>query len=220
MVSLDSLHEVLATAVRERSPDVVLLTGDIAHDSEDAVYQSFQKVLAEYTDCPSIATPGNHDLSEPFLANLPTSPIEHKGWRVVAVDTHRDHEVAGFVDQDVLSQLTETIDESTLPTLVIGHHPATPVGTAWIDGHGIQNGEELLEELCRHSQVKGLLCGHVHQEFDSTYGDLKLMTTPSTCWQFKKGSANFEIDSQRAGWRWLTLRQDGTIETTVSRLPA
>ena len=218
--SHDSLRRVLETATRERQPDLVVNTGDIANDSTIEVYESFVEILNEYVDCSLIATPGNHDASAPFRQVLKSEPISMKGWRVVGVDTHVEGKVHGEVTPDELDKLACELTADRSPTLVFGHHPATEIDCRWIDPHRISNGRELISKLHEFPHVRAFLSGHVHQQFDAQEAGLQLMTTPSTCWQFKPRSVQFEIDDAAPGWRWLALQPDGTINSVVERLDA
>ena len=216
--SRTSLRQVLEAATAQRQPDLIVNTGDIASDSTAAIYQLFRSMVAETIECPVMATPGNHDLAQPFDQCLSSVSNDLNGWRIVAVDTHMDDAVGGFVDIDRLDKLNEELSSHTQPTLVIGHHPAQAIGCDWIDAHGVLNGDQLLATLAKHSHVKGYLSGHVHQKFDGQSLGLKLMSTPSTCWQFAEGSSSFSVDELPPGWRWLALQANGTIESTVYRL--
>ena len=64
----------------------------------------------------------------------------------------------------------------------------------------------------------GVLWGHVHQQVDSSHGDIQLMASPSTCVQFAPGSVGFKADRRPPGYRWLDLLPDGTLHTGVSRV--
>ncbi|MCU7797626.1 MAG: 3',5'-cyclic-AMP phosphodiesterase, partial [Candidatus Thiodiazotropha sp. (ex Myrtea spinifera)] len=71
----------------------------------------------------------------------------------------------------------------------------------------------------QHPQVKAVLCGHIHQEFQGEHNGVKLLGTPSTCVQFIAGQDDFGIDACPPGYRWLTLQQNGDIETGLGLLP-
>ena len=218
--SADSLRQVLQAATRSRQPDLVVETGDVTHDSEVPVYQAFLDIVDEYVECPLIATPGNHDLNEPFDVVLSRETVAMNGWRIVSVDTHVDNEVGGYVVASEFDRLKQELEEDDIHVLVIGHHPAMPIGCEWIDAHRMSNGEAFMAALASYPHVRGYLSGHVHQAHESESQAIKLMTTPSTCWQFKAGSNSFAIDELLAGWRWLDLHPDGRIETSVERLSA
>ena len=55
---------------------------------------------------------------------------------------------------------------------------------------------------------------------DRRVGRLRILASPSTCFQFAPGSERFTLDDAEPGWRWLTLHADGAIETRVGRLPS
>jgi len=44
------------------------------------------------------------------------------------------------------------------------------------------------------------------------------MASPSTCVQFLPKSTAFAVDHAAPGYRWLSLFEDGRIETGVERL--
>ena len=62
-----------------------------------------------------------------------------------------------------------------------------------------------------HSNVRGVLWGHVHQSLDSFVHGVRFMATPATCAQFLPGSADFAIDNRPPGYRVLELMPDGAI---------
>lgn len=220
VASFGTLQQVMASATEARQPDLVVDTGDIAHDHTREVYEMFVSMVRDFVDCPLIATPGNHDLSRPFDEVLSRETIKMQGWQIVTVDTHVDDTVGGFVSQEELNRLEVELWADESPALVIGHHPTTDIGCTWIDAHRIENGDQFLTKLQTYPHVKGYLAGHVHQAFDGVAEGVTLMTTPSTCWQFKTGSAQFAVDDLPPGWRWLELRSDGEIESHVERLEA
>ena len=214
----DSFRQVLASSTESRQPDLIVDTGDIANDRTREVYEMFASMVREFVDCPMIATPGNHDLAKPFDEVLSRESITMGNWRVVTVDTHIDDEVGGVVGQNELNRVEAELTANDSPTLLVGHHPATEIGCTWIDGHRIENGDEFLRKLARYPHVRAYLSGHVHQTFEGQANGIRLMTTPSTCWQFKTGSDSFAVDELPAGWRWLELRADGEIDSAVERL--
>jgi Icc protein len=60
-----------------------------------------------------------------------------------------------------------------------------------------------------------MLWGHVHQASDHLRNGIRLMSTPSTCSQFRPNSDDFAVDERPPGYRWLELYPDGTIETEI-----
>ena len=70
----------------------------------------------------------------------------------------------------------------------------------------------------RHANVRAIIWGHVHQEFDALRRGVRLLAVPSTCSQFLPHSDQFAIDPAPPGYRTLTLRGDGSIATNVVRI--
>ena len=216
----DTLDAVLDQAFRDTRPDAVIASGDLAQVGEPATYQRFLETLRARFSGPCLCVPGNHDLGEPFEAILPTEPLRLGGWDIVGVDTHIDHRVDGEVAVDELHRLGEALSGSAgRHALVVGHHCPVEVGAPWLDAHRIANADALLAVLGAHERVRGYLGGHVHQEVDRRVGGLRILASPSTCFQFAPRSERFALDEAAPGCRWLTLHDDGTIETYVSRLP-
>ncbi len=215
----DTLDAVLDQAFGEAQPDAVIASGDLAQVGELATYQRFLATLRSRFSGPCLCVPGNHDLGEPFEAILPTEPLRLGGWDVVGVDTHIDHRVDGEVAVDELHRLGEALSGSAgRHALVVGHHCPVEVGAPWLDAHRIANADALLAVLGAHERVRGYLGGHVHQEVDRRVGGLRVLASPSTCFQFAPRSERFALDDAAPGCRWLTLYDNGVIETRVARL--
>ena len=83
----------------------------------------------------------------------------------------------------------------------------------------LANADELLDLLAGFPQVRLVLSGHVHQALDKQRGTIRLLATPSTCFQFKPYSAQFALDDTAPGYRWLELFEDGTVATAIRRVP-
>jgi len=92
------------------------------------------------------------------------------------------------------------------------------VGSRWLDAIGLVNVEEFFDVLGRHAQVQGVIFGHIHQVFEMQRKGVHLMGTPSTCIQFMPNEDDFALDHQKPGYRHLTLRANGEIETDVARI--
>ena len=92
------------------------------------------------------------------------------------------------------------------------------MGSRWIDKVALRNPEDLYAVTDRYPCVRVVVWGHVHQCHDSRRKGVRLLATPSTCAQFLPHSEDFEIDPAPPGYRRLTLRADGSIETEVVRV--
>jgi Icc protein len=148
----------------------------------------------------------------------PVDELRLGDWSIVALDTHADGVESGCVTSAELRRQQDRLDKSNARyVIVFGHHPALPVGTSWVDKSRIGNGIELLALLETDARVRAYVCGHVHQANTSSYNDIALFTTPSTCFEFARGTERFSVDTAPPGWRWLELGADGTLRSHVGR---
>jgi Icc protein len=100
------------------------------------------------------------------------------------------------------------------------HHHPLPMGSAWLDGVALRDATAFWGILDAHAEVRGVVCGHVHQASDRMRNNVRFMSTPSTCAQFLPGSEFFALDDRAPGMRWIQLHDDGRIETEVSWVSA
>jgi len=215
--TFESLRAVLDQAFLQDYPDVLIGSGDIAQFAEPATYRLFLNLVREYFVGPILCVPGNHDIGATFRQELPTASIDLNGWRIAGIDTHVDDEVGGRVDAARVGELMNEIGKHPGPVLVVGHHAPIEIGTAWLDVHCVEGGEELVGVLVNDVRTRAYIFGHIHQEFDRTLGETRFLATPSTCFQFGSDPKRFSVETTSPGFRWLTLGSKGSVETKVGR---
>ncbi len=214
-----SFNTILDKALARRTPDILVATGDIAQEPVRETYERFLGAVRARYSGNLLVIPGNHDSGELMREIFPVGSCTMGSWTIVCLDTHIDGEVAGHVTQQNLDQLEADLIATERHVVVIGHHPIVDVGAKWLDAHRVDNGGQVISILKQHAGgSKTYLCGHIHQEFDGTFEGVRCLATPSTCWQFARDVEQFAFDSAPPGWRWLTLFDDGTIQTEVVRL--
>lgn len=151
-------------------PDLLLATGDIAQDGSLTAYQRFLE-LAATIPAPLRGLPGNHDIRLDFHAtwlNQAAPIIDLGNWRIVLLDTMIPGSNAGELLPDQLDLLTTAVQEAgSKHVLVAMHHNPVAVGSQWLDTMMISNGQQLLDLIADFPQIRALLWGHVHQEYDS-----------------------------------------------------
>ncbi|KXJ40598.1 MAG: hypothetical protein AXA67_09860 [Methylothermaceae bacteria B42] len=204
-------------------PDLILLTGDLAQTPTPTVYQRLHKLFQPFT-VPCACLPGNHDEPGHMLAYLCQKPIAcprrilTRHWQILLLNSKKNDSPQGLLSENELKFLRAHLATTSMPTLIALHHPPVPVGSAWMDTMQLENGEAFLKLASSFPQVKCIIFGHVHQDFVSQYHSLTLMSSPSTCFQFKPHASDFALDTKPAGWRWLHLHCDGAIDTQIERL--
>ena len=218
-----SLESVLAHARNDSRwpPDAVVVTGDIVHDESRAGYRRFRQTL-ETLGSPAYCIPGNHDDPELMAECLASPRVQFCGdvrlgtWRVILLNTHLPGEVGGELGTNELARLEGTLTRlSSEHTLICMHHHPVPMGSAWMDQVGLRDAAQFLQIVQRHSQVRAVLWGHVHQASDRQLDGVRLLSSPSTCSQFLPLSDEFAVDARPPGMRWLALSPDGNLTTEV-----
>ena len=68
------------------------------------------------------------------------------------------------------------------------------------------------------SDLKIVLCGHVHQDSCNEWRGIQFLSTPSTSVQFKPFSEDFALDELSPGYRVLYLKDNGEFKTEVVRV--
>ena len=220
-----SLQAVTAEARQAHLPaELVLATGDLVHDGSADAYQRTFNHLGSL-GIPVYCLPGNHDEAEALRDNIGndlirfTDHVLHGNWHIILLDSTQPGSEGGHLAPDALETLETRLQAAPdTHTLVCLHHQPVPMGSHWLDTMAVDNPDDFFALIDRHPQVRAIIWGHVHQEFDRLRNTVRLLSAPSTCIQFKPGSSDFALDDTAPGYRWLTLHADGRIDTGVQRL--
>jgi len=226
--SHDSLSAVLAHAQTHHPEfDAVIFGGDLAQDESEETYQRLAAMFDQWTS-PFMVTPGNHaNLSALHRCLIPaldeissySDCLELSGWQLIALNSHEQGSVAGWLADEELARLELLLSNGGEKHVLIAiHHPPVPVGSRWMDAIGLKDRDALWSVVDRFPQVRAVLCGHIHQQFDAMRGDVRIFGTPSTCVQFVPDQDVFCLDDKSPGYRWLTLLPDGSIRTGIERV--
>lgn len=202
--------------------DLLLLTGDLSQDGTIESYERLQAALSPLK-IPIYWLPGNHDCVEAMERSLtrfyPDKAFERGGWRFLLLNSQDPGCVHGRLSVESLTWLDRQLTQNPkIPTVVSLHHPPFSVNSTWLDTSILQNSTELLEILDRAAQVKLVVFGHIHQEFQQQRGDATFLGTPSTCIQFARESDEFALGQEPPGFRLILLYPDGTWESQVKRV--
>lgn len=220
----DSLARVIELVRAEQSGiDLMLATGDLSQDGSLASYQRFRQ-MTDGLASRSRWFAGNHDLLGSMReatagTDLLEPVIDLGNWRVVLLDSSIEGAVPGHFADDQLELLESALQGAgARHVLVSFHHHPVSIGCKWMEPIGVRNPQPMFDLLARYPQVRAVLWGHVHQEFDQQREGVRLLASPSTCVQFAPGSEDFMVDHEAPGYRWLRLHADGRLETGVSRV--
>lgn len=230
--------------------DLLINTGDVAQQSQPETYARFladmQRIQAPY-----FCIPGNHDLDQAYQQHLKLDVIPTEvvigNWCCILLNSTMPDEIAGSFSDTTLSYLSQALARQHDKHIIIAlHHNPLPVGCDWLDQHMLQTSKAFFDTIAPFKQVKLILHGHVHQQFEQMYrhmdnqdanqtasqtvnqvgnqtvnptvNPIMCMACPSTSVQFKPNCEKFTLDTVNPGYRWLDLYEDGQFESHVSRL--
>lgn len=221
----ESFEAVCDRVMREEwRPDAILATGDLSQDASPQAYQYLADSFKSM-DVPTFWCPGNHDNPETmelYLSNnrvFAAKQILVGRWQIILLDSSVKGKVHGNLAKEQLDFLERALkrypDKHALVSL---HHQPLDIGSKWLDQIGLKNADEFNQVIAKYSQVKGVLWGHIHQEYQHTVKGVQWIATPSSCVQFKPGSEDFSAGTEAPGYRYLNLFSDGRIESVVHRI--
>jgi Icc protein len=204
--------------------DVILVTGDLAADCEAPAYAWLAEQFAVF-EAPVFYLPGNHDdadIMDPILGAagwVRSGSHTLGGWHIVLLDSCVRGEAYGRLGHAEIERLDAALAQHRkLPALVSLHHHPVPIESRWMDTMRLHNADELWAVIDKHPQVRSVLWGHVHQNYDAYRHGVRLLATPSTCVQFAPRSVNFATDPLAPGFRRLILSADGQMMTDIVRV--
>ncbi len=217
------LEGVIRQVREHEQPDLVVVSGDLVHDETEQGYRHLGALL-EGLACPVHCIPGNHDdpalmrriLTDGHVSCEPVVVLDD--WLVILLDSFQAGKVSGRIDQSVLEWLSsQLMAHQDRHVLVFIHHPLLPCGCQWLDnGLLLEEPQALLDLVRTCGQVRAVLWGHSHQEFESVRDGVMFLGAPSTTIQFRKNSAEFALEhASRPGWRWLEAGEQGQLASGV-----
>jgi len=204
-----------------RRPDAVIATGDLVQDETCQGYEIFHELTGQL-NAPIHCIPGNHDSQRIMKDMLGADPFQYCGheiygdWCLIMLNSVIRLEDSGRLGDEELERLETLLQEHPEKhAMACMHHQPYPMGSRWLDGVGMHNGDALLQLAAKYDNLRCLTWGHVHQESDRTLDGLRMISTPSTGSQFMPNADDFAVDNKPPGYRWLELFPDGSIETEV-----
>ncbi|MEO1507607.1 MAG: phosphodiesterase [Cyanobacteria bacterium J06633_23] len=218
-----TFNTVLQT-VAQCQPDGLLLTGDLAEQGELAAYEHLVGAISPLP-MPTYWLPGNHDCLanlQQIFQQLPNSwgltSIDLGAWQLILLDSVLPQ--ARFGEGHLSSQQLQTLRSNLSqhpdkPALVALHHHPVPIGIDWVDQMQVQNAHDFLTLLNQFSNVKLVVFGHIHHEFQQHSG-ISFYGSPSACLQVTSVEAG--LTDKRPGFRLVWLYPDGTHKTEVRRI--
>ena len=172
-------------------PDLLLATGDIADNGDDAVsYRAFREAIQglPFRTYPAM---GNHDSRAPFLAEFPDTPapdgfvqyaIEELPVRILVLDTLETGRHGGGFCETRAAWLTARLDEAPeRPTLLVLHHPPIATGLSWMTENPEAAWVARLRAVVEgRANIVAMIAGHLHRPIVTQWAGTILAVCPAT----------------------------------------
>jgi len=195
----DCLQRAIADINRQQ-PDAVIFTGDTVQHGQPEEYARLRDLLAPL-EAPVYPIPGNRDDKGAMRAAfdkydcLPRSgdflhyTVEENDLRLVALDSTSAAERKGVFCSERQAWLDAALSEQPdRPTLLFIHHPPFDIDDHYVGGYRRpEEAAALTDVVSRHSQVVGLLCGHVHWLIERQWAGTLARVMPSIAVDVRKG---------------------------------
>lgn len=221
--SFEAIIDLIEIEERDEQTDLILLTGDLSQDGSANSYKRIASHLKSF-NVPIYFIPGNHDYSHVMEQIYPCDNILSNRrmvfphWQFILLDSQKPGEVAGYLAQSELEFMRDCLEEyKDRHAIIVFHHQPVAVGSYWLDNLGVKNANEFWELAAKYPNIRTVIFGHVHQEFNATHHGIQCISPPSTCIQFKPNQDHFGLDNIPPGYRWIKLSDDGKLETGVRR---
>lgn len=221
--SFQAVVKHIAKTLSQYDPQLIVFSGDLSQDDSRESYQHIINSMSFFPQ-PIAWLPGNHDkpnlMHELFNGSRLTNDKHFilKPWQIILLDSHWDAHVGGRLSDEQLYFLNQTLASYAEYAVIFLHHHVQPVNSQWLDEINLQNSADFLAIIAKYPQVRGVVSGHVHQDSCYKQQQVTYVTTPSTCIQFKPTSANFALDMQMPGYRYISLSAEGDITTKLYRV--
>jgi 3',5'-cyclic-AMP phosphodiesterase len=172
-------------------PDLLLATGDIADNGDDAVsYRAFRDATRGLP-FPVYPAMGNHDSRDTFLAEFPDTPsvggflqyaIEELPLRILVLDTLEVGRHGGGFCETRAGWLRARLDEAPeRPTLIVLHHPPIATGLSWMtenpDAAWVRRLRAAVEG---RGNIVAMIAGHLHRPLVTSWAGITLAVCPAT----------------------------------------
>ena len=160
---------------------------------------------------------GNHDRRVPFRRVVLQDPqptdrphyyaFASGPYRVCILDSLEPRQDGGALGHAQLAWLRKQLHQyADVPTILVVHHQAVPVGVRVLDQIMLMNAEHLWQVVHEVNNVCAVLCGHVHLPYAGQRHGIPVLTTPSTCFQFAEGPNSLVVTADPPVLRLVTCR--------------
>ena len=214
-----ALDDIASASVQ---PDLIVLTGDVAHDHSEETYIKLRDFL-EPTGYSYRVLPGNHDSPE----LMPVVFGERGGrfvwreanWLLLGANSHLPGEIAGALAEDEQAWIKEQLGScADAHKAIFLHHPPVSVGNIFFDAVGLRDAEAIRNQWRSIAGLRFVSFGHIHRPFEYQDGTVDYWAAPSTTHGYV-GAEALDVAPDLFGYRIFDLGEEG-YETSLRLLEA
>ena len=185
--------------------DMIIVTGDLTDFGTSDEYSLFRELIEEL-NIPYRAIPGNHDdksVMQKCFADADWMPktgpinwqIDFEDLKVIGLDTSIIGKAHGNLETDSLNFLRSSLNSAKgKPVIVASHHPPIITGIEKMDIQNLRDSDELKEILSTYKGELKLICGHIHRNIVTKFGNVICQIAPGVSHavtiDLRKGSPN------------------------------
>jgi 3',5'-cyclic-AMP phosphodiesterase len=208
------------------SPDVLVLSGDVANQGEAEAYVLLRPVIdaaLQRFGAKLLVAPGNHDdvalLRAHLLGREPEGgPLDEVvrvgGFRLIGINSSVPGEVHGELEDAQLEALASELAEPAADgTVLVVHHPPIWSTTPMSELVALREPQRLAAAI-RGSDVRLVLSGHTHRVSVGTLAGVPVWVSPSTSSHADVLARNGFRGHAGGGFTRIDILDDGEIVAT------
>jgi 3',5'-cyclic-AMP phosphodiesterase len=212
------------------SPDIIPEVRDktrvlTVRDYENS-YEIFHSLISRL-QVPVHYVMGNHDRRVPFRRVIHHDPqptdrpyyyaFTAGDYRLCILDSLQPPNDGGALGPAQLAWLRKELHQhAEVPTLLVVHHQAMPVGIQVLDQIMLLDAEDLWQIVHEVNNVCAVLCGHVHLPYTGQRDGIPVFATPSTCFQFTEAPNGLAVSGDPPMLRLVTCQGREVSSTLLS----
>lgn len=185
----------------DRQPDLVVHTGDVAHNGLPEEYAVARDLLAQLK-APWFVLTGNKDRRGALLDAFPHCrsaraefpfaqyALDNFEIRIVCLDTLSENNNKGDFCRERLDDMKRLLEAGgDRPTAIFMHHPTFDVSTIPDPFQFVsrERAAALSEAIAASGNVIGVYCGHVHRPYETMIGPVPARVMTAVALDLRKG---------------------------------
>lgn len=216
-VLVENLLQECLDHLKTLKPDIILITGDLTHESDADDFRFLKKTLdSEMPGTPILCTIGNHDIRPAFregFLNVPTDSANNEpyydsaivnNYQFVTLDSSYVKRLEGIFTDEALDYLEEKLENPNVDgTFILMHHPIMDRAR-----HLAFTMSDRLKKILKSGKIKGIFNGHVHSCFTSTVFGVPQFTSESLKTDFDVLHDRLSYND-RSGYQMIYFDENG-----------